>query len=194
MSTIYRQSLKGIDEVAFKSGGLPLRLMSYLLVVDGVSSVDQLVARNPNMPSMQVVLQGLMGQGFIEVAGVSANVVDIAQMRVGNGQSVNMPMPANQQPTYAPAQQQTSQPAQQQPSYRPAGDYFPELENYKATMIRDVTALLGADSAPVCSKIQGCKTRDDLFSTMMGIKKIITIYTNRDTADKFGSRYSALSS
>lgn len=193
MSTIYRQSLKGIDEVAFKSGGLPLRLMSYLLVVDGVSSVDQLVARNPNMPSMQVVLQGLMGQGFIEVAGVSANVVDIAQMRVGNGQSINMPMPPSQQPAYAPLQQQISQPAQQ-PSYRPAGDYFPELENYKATMIRDVTALLGADSAPVCSKIQGCKTRDDLFSTMMGIKKIITIYTNRDTAEKFSARYSVLSS
>jgi hypothetical protein len=60
-------------------------------------------------------------------------------------------------------------------------------------MIRDVTALLGADSAPVASKIQGCKTRDDLFSTMMGIKKIITIYTNRDTAEKFGTRYAALS-
>ena len=60
-------------------------------------------------------------------------------------------------------------------------------------MIRDVTALLGADSAPVASKIQGCKTRDDLFSTMMGIKKIITIYTNRDTAEKFGTRYSFLS-
>lgn len=188
MSTIYRQSLKGIDEVAFKSGGLPLRLVSYLLVVDAESSVDQLIARHPNLPSMQAVLQGLMGQGFIEVAGTSANVVDIAQMRVGNGQSINVPMPPQQQqqPVYAA-------PPQQAPAYRPAGDFFPELENYKATMIRDVTALLGADSAPVASKIQGCKTRDDLFSTMMGIKKIITIYTNRDTAEKFGTRYASLS-
>lgn len=187
MSIIYRQSLKGIDEVAFKSAGLPLRLVSYLLVVDGESSVDQLAARHPNLSSIQAVLQGLQGQGFIEVAGVSANVVDIAQMRVGNGQSVNVPMPqSQQQPAYAPA----PQPA---PAYRPAADYFPEFENYKATMIRDVTALLGADSAPVVSKIQGCRTRDDLFSTMMGIKKIITIYTNRETAEKFGARYSALS-
>ena len=189
MSNIYRQSLKGIDEVAFKSAGLPLRLVSYLLVVDGESSVEQLIARHPNLPSMQAVLQGLMGQGFIEVAGTSANVVDIAQMRVGNGQSVNVPMPPppqQQHAVYAPA----PQPAQ---AYRPAGDFFPELENFKATMIRDVTALLGADSAPVASKIQGCKTRDDLFSTMMGIKKIITIYTNRDTAEKFGTRYASLS-
>ena len=60
-------------------------------------------------------------------------------------------------------------------------------------MIRDVSALLGADAAPVVNKIQGCRTRDDLFSTMMGIKKIITIYTNRDAADKFASRYAVLS-
>jgi len=187
MSHIYRQSLKGIDEVAFKSSGLPLRLVSYLLVVDGESSLDQLIARHPNLPSMQAVLQGLQGQGFVEVAGTSANVVDIAQMRVGNGQSINIPMPpSQQQPQYAAVQQ----PA---PAYRPAADFFPELENYKATMIRDVTALLGADSAPVTSKIQGCRTRDELFSTMMGIKKIITIYTNRDTAEKFGTRYSVLS-
>ena len=187
MSTIYRQSLKGIDEVAFKSSGLPLRLVSYLLVVDGESSVDQLASRHPNLSSIQAVLQGLQTQGFIEVTGTQANVVDIAQMRVGNGQSVSVPMPQSQQQS---AYAQELRPA---PAYRPAPDYFPEFENYKATMIRDVTALLGADSAPVASKIQGCRSRDDLFATMMGIKKIITIYTNRETAEKFGARYSALS-
>ena len=61
-------------------------------------------------------------------------------------------------------------------------------------MIRDVSALLAADAAPVINKIQGCRSRDDLFSTMMGVKKIITIYVNRDTAEKFTERYSALSS
>lgn len=187
MSIIYRQSLKGIDEVAFKSSGLPLRLVSYLLVVDGQSSVEQLASRHPNLSSMQAVLQGLQGQGFVELAASSANVVDITQMRVGNGQSINMPMPpSQQQPTYAA-------PPQQAPVYRSAGDYFPEFENYKSSMIRDVTALLGADSAPVASKIQGCRSRDDLFATMMGIKKIITMYTDRETAEKFGTRYAALS-
>ena len=59
MSTIYRKSLKGIDEVAFKSSGLPLRLVSYLLAVDGEASVDQLAARYQNLPSLQAVLEGL---------------------------------------------------------------------------------------------------------------------------------------
>ena len=194
MSTIYRQSLKGIDEIAFKSGALPLRLVSYLLVVDGEASVDQLTSRHQNLPSMQAVLQGLCGQGFIEVAGTAANVVDIGQMRVSNGATYSVPSPSPapvQQPNnnynYAPQQQQPQQYAQ------PASN-FPDLDNYKTNMIRDVSVLLGADAAPVVNKIQGCRTRDDLFSTMMGIKKIITIYANREAADKFASRYSVLSS
>ena len=194
MSTIYRQSLKGIDEIAFKSGALPLRLVSYLLVVDGEASVDQLIARHQNLPSMQAVLQGLCGQGFIEVAGTAANVVDIGQMRVANGATY----PA-QNSSHAPVQQPTtnynyapqSQPPQQ---YAQPASSFPDLDNYKTNMIRDVSVLLGADAAPVVNKIQVCRTRDDLFSTMMGVKKIITIYANREAADKFAARYAMLSS
>jgi hypothetical protein len=188
MSVIYRKSFKGIDEVAFKTTGLPMRMMSYLLVVDGESSMDQLSARNPQLPSLQAVLQGLAEQGYLEVAGSAANVVDIGGMRVANG----APMPSyQQQPMQQPMQQQPMQ-QMQAPSYAPQAAAFPELENYKAGMTRDVSALLGADAAPVISKIQACRTKDDLFSTMMGIKKIIGIYADRNAADKFGAKYGAL--
>ena len=102
-------------------------------------------------------------------------------MRVGNGANI-----------YAPAPQAYNPPAPA-PSYSAQPGYSPELENIKATMTRDVSALLGADSAPVMQKIQGCRTKDELFATMMGIKKIITIYTNREAAEKFGARYLMLS-
>ena len=202
MSIIYRKSLKGIDEVAFKSSGLPLRLVSYLLAVDGEASVDQLATRFQNLPSLQAVLEGLCGQGFLEVAGAADNVVGIGQMRVGNGANISSNMGANMGANIPasynnapPAQQGYAQPPAPPPQYQqPAGQYFPELDNYKSSMIRDVSALLGADAAPVISKVQGCKSKDELFSTMMGIKKIITIYTNRDTAEKFASRYVGLSS
>ncbi len=191
MSIIYRKSLKGIDEVAFKSSGLPLRLVSYLLAVDGEASVDQLAARFQNLPSLQAVLEGLCGQGFLEVAGAADNVVGIGQMRVGNGANIGAGFNNSPPP---PPQQAYAQPPPQQPQYQqPPPNFFPELDSYKSNMIRDVSALLGADSAPVINKIQGCKSKDELFSTMMGIKKIITIYTNRDTAEKFGSRYLGLS-
>ena len=194
MSIIYRKSLKGIDEVAFKSTGLPMRLSSYLLAVDGLSSVDQLVARNAQLPSMAAVLQGLMEQGFLEVAGNAANVVNLAPMRVGNGAPVMSPAPAPTytQPTYAPA----PAPAPEQ-SYSPQPqpqNYFPELETIKGNMVRDVSTLLGADASQVINKIQACRTKDDLFATMMGVKKIILIYADRNAADKFALRYQVLSS
>lgn len=203
MSAIYRKSFKGIDEVAFKSNGLPMRMMSYLLVVDGEASVDQLAARNPQLPSLQAVLQGLAEQGFLEVAGSAANVVEMSGMRVANGaptqgyaQPMQQPM---QQQGYAPQQQQAYAPQQQpayapqQPTYAPPPPaFFPELESYKANMTRDVSALLGADAAPVISKIQACRSKDELFAAMMGIKKIIGIYTDRNAADKFGAKYGAL--
>ncbi len=194
MSNIYRKSFKGIDEVAFKTTGLPLRMMSYLLVVDGQSSVDQLAARNPQLPSLAAVLQGLQEQGFLEVAGVAANVVDSGGVRVGNVPNVPgnyasapiyNPMPPPPPPQYAPQPPAASGFSQNQ-------SHSPELEMIKSNMVRDVTAVLGADAAPVISKIQACRTKDDIFTTMTGIKKIIAIYADRNTADKFGARYNIL--
>ena len=195
MSVIYRKSLKGIDEVAFKSTGLPLRLASYLLAVDGQASVDQLIARNAQLPSMSAVLQGLLEQGFLEIAGTAANVVSLAPMRVGNGASVMSAAPQS-----APAYSQPAAPPQApEPMYAPAAqsappaNYFPELETYKGNMVRDVSTLLGADAAPVINKIQACRNKDELFATMMGVKKIISIYVDRTAADKFATRFQMLS-
>jgi hypothetical protein len=169
MSTVYRKSLKGIDELASKSGSLPLRLTSYLLAVDGVSSTDQLASRNPHLPSMDVILNGLMQQGFIEVASVavSANAVGARPMAAPS------PLRAVNTPPAAPA--------------------F-DIEPVKANMVRDVSSLLGSDAAPVINKIQNCRTRDDLFAAMMGIKKIVTMYVDKAAGDQFAARYDSLSS
>lgn len=205
MSNIYRKSFKGIDEVAFKTSGLPMRMMSYLVAVDGESSVDQLVARNPQLPSLAAVLQGLSEQGFLELAGTAANVVGIGAARVANGapmqqyqQPMQQPMQQQPQQQYQPQQQQYQPQQQPQQSYAPQQQQqqqplpSPELEIIKTNMMRDVSGILGSDAAPVISKIQGCRTKDDLFSTMIGIKKIITIYSDRNAADKFGARYNNL--
>jgi hypothetical protein len=188
MGAIYRKSLKGIDELAFKTSGLPMRLMSYLAAVDGESSVEQLAARNPQLPSLDVVLQGLQQQGFVEVAGNDANVVQMNTMRVGNG--APMQMQPQQAPAYSP--QPAYAPAPMQPQATAHNGYSPELEIIKGNMVKDVSAVLGSDAAPVIQKIQGCRTKDDLFAAMMGIKKIITIYANSAAAEKFAARYQSL--
>lgn len=185
MSIVYRKTLKGIDEVAFKSTGLPMRMASYLLVVDGESSVDQLAARNSQLPSLGIVLQGLMEQGFLEVAATSANVVSMTPMRVGNGANMMSSQPNPPVQAYASAPNAM---------LMPGTNSFPELETMKGNMVRDVSSLLASDAGPVIAKIQACRTKDDLFATMMGIKKIVSIYLDRNAADKFAMRYQSLSS
>jgi hypothetical protein len=176
MSTVYRKSLKGIDELASKSGSLPMRLTSYLLAVDGVSATDQLALRNPHLPSMEVILNGLMQQGFIEVvsaAAASGNTL-AAQNYGGAARPVAN---AGQLRAVSP------------PPAAPAFD----IEPVKANMVRDVSSLLGSDAAPVINKIQNCRTRDDLFAAMMGIKKIVTMYVDKAAGDQFAARYDSLS-
>jgi hypothetical protein len=188
MGIIYRKSLKGIDELAFKTYGLPMRLMSYLMAVDGESNMEQLMSRNPQLPSMDVVLAGLVQQGFLEVAGSDVNVVQMNNLRVGNGANVAMQSPA---PSYKPAPA-PMQAQMQQPAPVMQGGYTPELDGIKSNMVKDVSSILGTDAGPVIQKIQACRTKDDLFASMMGIKKIITIYANAGLAEKFAARYQAL--
>jgi hypothetical protein len=195
MSAIYRKSFKGIDEVAFKTTGLPMRMMSYLLVVDGETSVDQLTARHPQLPSLAVVLQGLLEQGYLELVAAAANVVEMPNSRVANGAPMSTGYPQPMQPASPAMSQQTPMmPANMQPGYnqQTTTGYSSELEIVKGNMVRDVSALLGSDAAPVIQKIQGCRTRDDLFAAMMGIKKIISIYADRNAADKFSAKYQSL--
>jgi hypothetical protein len=191
MSIIYRKSLKGIDEIAFKSTGLPLRMMSYLLVVDGESSVDQLAARNPQLPSLQIVLDGLREQGFLENIGTATNVVTMGNAQTANGAPVqqyraNNNMLANLLPNRS--EQQSGL-----PPYINQFNQAAELEKIKNMMTQDVTTILGADAAQVVRKIQSSQSKDELFANMMGIKKIISIYNNSVAAEKFADRYQMLS-
>jgi hypothetical protein len=191
MSIIYRKSLKGIDEIAFKTTGLPLRMMSYLLIVDGESSVDQLVARNAQLPSMQIVLEGLREQGFLENIGVATNVVAMGAAQTVNGAPAqqyrsNNNLLSNLLPS-RPESQNTL------PSYINQFNQSAELEKIKNMMAQDVTTILGADAAQVVRKIQSSQTKDELFANMMGIKKIISIYSNSVAAEKFADRYQMLS-
>ena len=72
MSAVYRKTLKGIDEAAFNSSGLPARLVNYLMVVDGKTSADELQLANPHLPSLAIVCDGLREQGFLEIMEGSA--------------------------------------------------------------------------------------------------------------------------
>ncbi len=203
-STVYRKTMKGTEEVAFGSYSLSDRMRPYLVLVDGMSSVSALQARNASMPSLEMVLQSLSDEGFIE-AMQSAAVVSFATPPAPVAQPQAAPaQPRFTQPQAAPTQSvQPMQPRFTQPAApvaQPARAMPPvqahasrvlksQIDAIKAEMIRDVSSLLGKDAPLVINKITSCQTTDELFASLMGLKKIISMYSTNAYAEQFGTKY-----
>jgi hypothetical protein len=66
MNTIYKKTLKGVEETALRSQGLQLKLREYLKLVDGVKSSDEIQRSHPNLIEVDVVLAVLQSDGYIE--------------------------------------------------------------------------------------------------------------------------------
>ncbi len=67
MNTIYKKTLKGIEEASLRSQGLQLKLREYLKQVDGVRTVDEIQRSNPHLVEVDVVLLVLKNDGYVEV-------------------------------------------------------------------------------------------------------------------------------
>jgi hypothetical protein len=66
MNTIYKKTLKGVEETALRSQGLQLKLREYLKLVDGVKSSDEIQSSHPNLLEVDVVLAVLQSDGYID--------------------------------------------------------------------------------------------------------------------------------
>lgn len=66
MNIIYKKTLKGVEEAALRSEGLQLKLRSYLKLVDGVKSIDDIKRANPSLMEVDAVLLTLQNEGYIE--------------------------------------------------------------------------------------------------------------------------------
>lgn len=50
LNNIYKKTLKGVEETALLGKGLALRLCTYLLMVDGIKSVDEIISQHKALP------------------------------------------------------------------------------------------------------------------------------------------------
>ena len=66
MSTIYKKTLKGVEETSLRSQGLQLKFREYLKLIDGVKSTDQIQRANPSLPELDTILAVLKSEGYIE--------------------------------------------------------------------------------------------------------------------------------
>ena len=67
MNTIYKKTLKGVEECSLRTHGLQLKLREYLKLVDGVKSANEIQRANPNLTEVEAVLGVLKDEGYIEV-------------------------------------------------------------------------------------------------------------------------------
>lgn len=67
MNTIYKKTLKGVEETALRSQGLQLRLREYLKLVNGIKSADEIQRTRPDLIEVDVVLSVLQSDGYIEI-------------------------------------------------------------------------------------------------------------------------------
>ncbi len=66
MNTIYKKTLKGVEECSLRTQGLQLKLREYLKLVDGVKSADEIQRANPSLLEVDAVLIVLKNDGYIE--------------------------------------------------------------------------------------------------------------------------------
>lgn len=66
MSTIYKKTLKGVEEAALRTEGLQLKLRTYLKLVDGVKSTEEIKRANPSLSDIDIALTTLKNEGYIE--------------------------------------------------------------------------------------------------------------------------------
>jgi hypothetical protein len=66
MNTIYKKTLKGVEETALRSQGLQLKLREYLKLVDGTKSAEDIQRTHPELFEVDVVLTVLQSDGYIE--------------------------------------------------------------------------------------------------------------------------------
>jgi hypothetical protein len=64
-AAVLAKTEKGIEEVRSRAAGLPQKLRSLLIMVDGAASADQLIARFGGVPEIEAALEALIAQGFV---------------------------------------------------------------------------------------------------------------------------------
>jgi hypothetical protein len=66
MNTIYKKTLKGVEECSLRTQGLQLKLREYLKLVDGIKTAGDIQHSNPNLQEVEAVLIALKSDGYIE--------------------------------------------------------------------------------------------------------------------------------
>jgi hypothetical protein len=204
-SSVFRKTQRGYAEIAQETQNLHPRLRRFLVFVDGVRSLDQLIEMTQVLGSTRDAIDSLYRDGFISLTGdAQPQTTPYPNVVAFPGNILPLPSapqqynPAIQQqqqyvppsPQYAPQPQQQYAPAPQQApqqSGRPT-NYYP-LEQVKAYMLSDLRVRMKKDAELIAPKIMGADSAEDLIVMMMRLRDILTKYSSADDAEQFVKKF-----
>ncbi|MCK9531170.1 MAG: hypothetical protein M0R77_11525 [Gammaproteobacteria bacterium] len=83
---VVRKTALGEEEIQTRAHGLERNLRYVLILVDGSSNVDQIVAKGAGMPDVEGSLARLAAEGYVDIegysSGASATTGDVTAMKV----------------------------------------------------------------------------------------------------------------
>ncbi|MCU0805808.1 MAG: hypothetical protein MUF79_12090 [Burkholderiales bacterium] len=71
-AAVLAKTSKGLEEVKSRTHGVPQKLRTLLIMVDGTATVGDVLARFPGIAEIETNLETLVAQGFLEAKGGGA--------------------------------------------------------------------------------------------------------------------------
>ena len=73
-NVVLAKTAKGLEEVRSRKQGLPQKQRSILIMVDGVATVGEILAKFGGIPEIAAALDALAAKGFVEVEVIKGGV------------------------------------------------------------------------------------------------------------------------
>lgn len=77
-NAVLAKTAKGLEEVKSRAHGLPQKQRTILIMVDGVATVGDILAKFGGIPEIAATLDALVRDGFVEVTGTKSAPAPVA--------------------------------------------------------------------------------------------------------------------
>ncbi len=196
-NSVLRKTRKGYAEVANQDSFLHPKLRRLLILIDGASTVAEIIERMGAIGDVKPMVTELFFQGFITGSNSDFNSTvppggalrPVQQGATPIRAEVNNPWQNTMPLNPVASAQYTEQPQQAAPN---PNAQLNNILMIKSALIDDMQARLGKDADRVIPKIQACQSNGDLLMLIVKLRDFLISYSGKEQADAFLARFQKL--
>lgn len=196
-NSVLRKTRKGYSEVANQDSFLHPKLRRLLILIDGASTVAEIVERMGAIGDVKPMVTELFFQGFITGSNSEFNntvppggaLRPVQQVAAPIRAELNNPWQNTASQNAVANAQFNSQPQASAPS---PNAQLNNILMIKSALVDDMQARLGKDADRVIPKIQACQSNGDLLMLIIKLRDFLVSYSGKEQADAFLSRFQKL--